>query len=182
MIDFWRAIVDNETMTSLSELDAITASFKPLGVKALTEALYGEVTRVRTFVPSRHTIGEADELLRLIGAYLDGEASLEECIVQREVLDVVLTVMPITLDSNEQALNTLQWACTYIPLMPYDLEDACDLVLEYLGVFHRRWSPGIDMERVRRGQLKRLQTAQKDIALARIAPSSIRDRISGLAH
>jgi hypothetical protein len=171
--------------TSKSTQAEVIDSLVWAGKEIMASALYAEVMRVRAFIPRERGLQEADELLGLIGHYLDGEIPCEECIKKQSAMEGRLFAAPITINHDEQAIKAFQRACVYLPLTTYRATaEYPALVLRELNEFHGLWTPGIDLEQVREGQLERLKAAD-EVASRRMLLLSIpelRDRISLLAN
>ena len=175
-------------LRKLTPIEATLRAFKELDPRALTGALCNEVRLARLSIPkeARQRM-PADQLQKLLRAYLGGKISVEECAARRQALIDQLPARPMGLNREAQALLSYQWACAHIPLTSEAWHDAYDVISElqdFYSHWNTDWNGSIDWDKLRKKQLLRLQAALEKNAWqapAIVIPTG-RDRISGLAR
>lgn len=165
---------------NLTKEEELLVAFKELDPRALTRALCNEAWVVRTFSAGTTGFEETDRLMKLIRYYLDGKATVDECLTQRKVLLEELEDAPGGIDRQKLAFHCYKRAWALIPLTADEWNNVYE-VLSEIDSFTSYWAPGINWEQIYEARYLRLQVVLQDNAWrALVLIPEGRSRISGL--
>ena len=159
-------------------IDKLFDAYEAIGLGALTYALLDEVAEAQTRLVGQAGLKQADEMVSMMRAYLDGDATIDACFdLSATMQEKVARVIPGS--NQEQALLFYQSAVANLPEGATCI-DANYFTLESLAGFWRYWERLTEIEATDR-LLTNLQATLTVRPWDKLGPL-LRERVSLLAH